>query len=153
MKTRLTKTRCDLGLLLGASTAAMCCAASAETAVVRIGYPQGDKDVRYEMRTVELEKTGEASCRFVMHKADIPRDAKWVEVVPAFMTARKGDDGYWMQARGTYGRFDRDDGCYDTWRQLMPVYAVKRGATLWYAHVKTWRFNYDFVTTAKGGAY
>ena len=30
-------------------------AARAETAIVRIGYPQGAKGVRYETRTVELE--------------------------------------------------------------------------------------------------
>jgi len=125
----------------------------AETASVRIGYPQGPKGVRYETRTVELAKTGDASWRFVMPKAEIPKNAKCVEVVPSFLTARKGDDGYWMQARGTYGRFDKDDGTYVKAHQLMPVFGVKRGASLWYGHVKTWRFTYEFVTTAKNGAY
>ena len=125
----------------------------AETASVRIGYPQGPKGVRYETRTVELEKTGDASWRFVMPKAEIPKNAKCVEVVPSFFTARKGDDGYWMQARGTYGLFDKDDGTYVKAVQLMPIFGVKRGASLWYGHVKTWRFTYEFVTTAKKGAY
>ena len=133
--------------------AAFALAGRAETACVRIGYPEGDKDVRYETRTVELEKTGEASWRFILPKAEIPRDAKCVEVVPSFMTARKGDDGYWMQARGTYGRFDKEDGTYVKPQQLMPIFGVKRGGSLWYAHVKKWRFTYDFVTTAKKGTY
>ena len=72
---------------------ALTCAGLAETASVRIGYPQAPKGVRYETRTVELEKTGDASWRFVMPRAEIPKDAKCVEVVPSLMTARKGDDG------------------------------------------------------------
>ena len=132
---------------------ALACTGLAETVSVRIGYPQGPEGVRYETRTVELERTGDASWRFVMPMAEIPKDARCVEVVPAFMTARKGEDGWWMQARGTYGLFDKDEGEYSVGRQLMPVYAVKKGEALWYAHVKTWRFNYDFVTTAKDGRY
>lgn len=125
----------------------------AETAVVRIGYPKGLKGVRYETRSVELEKTGDASWRFSMPKSEIPRDARYVEVVPSFMTAQKGDDGYWLQARGTYGLFDKDDGAYVKRTLLMPVFGVKKGSSLWYGHVKTWRFTYDFVTTAKKGSY
>ncbi len=147
MKTELTR-----AVMLSA-TALLCLATFAETAEVRIAYGTSAKAGRVERRTVELEKTGDASWRFTMPKADIPKDAKCVEVVPSFFKSRKGDDGYWMQARGTYGLFDKDEGEYIDWRQLMPVHAVKKGDSLWYAHVKTWRFNYDFVTTAKGGAY
>ena len=132
-----------------AALAGMCWA---ESALLRIGYPQA-KGLRYETRTVELEKTGDASWRFTLPKAEIPKDAKYVEVLPSFFTARKGDDGYWMQARGTYGLFDKDDGIYVRPAQLMPVFGVKKGGSLWYAHVKTWRFTYAFVTTAKKGAY
>ena len=132
-----------------AALAGMCWA---ESALLRIGYPQA-KGLRYETRTVELEKTGDASWRFVMPKGEIPKDAKYVEVVPNFFTARKGDDGYWMQARGTYGLFDKDDGIYVRPAQLMPVFGVKKGGSLWYGHVKTWRFTYAFVTKAKKGAY
>ena len=103
--------------------AALALAGRAETATVRIGYPQGTKGMRYETRTVDLEKTGDASWRFVMPKAEIPKNAKYVEVVPSFFTAQKGDDGYWMQARGTYGLFDKDDGIYVRPAQLMPVSA------------------------------
>ena len=131
---------------------ALACAGWAESALLRIGYPQA-KGLRYETRTVELEKTGDASWRFVMPKAEIPKDAKFVEVVPNFFMARKGDDGYWMQARGTYGLFDKDDGIYVRPAQLMPVFGVKKGSSLWYGHVKTWRFTYAFVTKAKKGAY
>ena len=76
-----------------------------------------------------------------------------MEVIPGFMRAQKGDPGYWIQARGTFGRFDQDDGLYVKERQLMPVFGVKKGDTLWYAHVKSWRFGYDFTVRAKDGAY
>ena len=138
---------------IGVTVVMACGMACAETAVVRIGYPEGAKGVRYETRTVELKKTGEVSWRFTLPKAEIPRNAKCVEIVPSFMTARKGDDGYWMQARGTYGLFDKEDGTYVKSRQLMPIFGLKRGSSLWYGHVKTWRFSYDFVATAKKGAY
>ena len=135
------------------AVASICLAAFAEKAEVRIVHGTAEKKDRVEKRTVELEKTGDASWRFVMPKAEIPKDAKCVEVVPSFFTARKGDDGYWMQARGTYGLFDKEDGTYVKAQQLMPVFGVKKGASLWYAHVKKWRFTYEFVTTAKEGAY
>ena len=125
----------------------------AEMAALRIAWGDAASPARVETRSLELERLGDAHCRAVVPKGAIPPDACFVEIVPPFMTAKKGDEGWWMQARGTYGLFDRDDGSYVVNRQLMPVFAVRRGGTLWYAHVKTWRFNYDFVTTAKGGAY
>lgn len=141
--------RCAI-LLASVFTAA---AVMAETAEVRILWGSPRKIVRTERRTIELEKTGEDAFRAVVPKTDIPSDAFAVDVVPSFMTARKGDAGYWIQARGTYGLFDKDDGDYAQERQLMPVFGVKKGDALWYGHVKTWRFDYDFRTTARKGAY
>ena len=145
MKTKL--------MLVLAAMAAMMEVALAESACVRIGYTEGKKVVRTETRTVELEKLSDAKFRFTLPKEQIPVDAAWVEVVPAFMSAKKGDAGYWLQARGTYGLFDKDEGTYVKSRQLMPIYGVKKGDALWYGHVKTWRFTYDFVTTARKGVY
>ena len=129
------------------------CTVFAETAQLVISWGDVNKPKREEVRTIELEKTGDSCLRAVVPKGEIPSDAASVSIIPAFMTARKGEDGWWMQARGTYGFFDKDEGEYSVGRQLMPVYAVKKGEALWYAHVKTWRFNYDFVTTAKDGRY
>ena len=123
----------------------MCGAVFAETAQFRISWGNANEPEREELRTIELKRIGESHLRAVVPKDEIPADATCVSIVPSFMTARKGDAGWWMQARGTYGCFDKSNGRYDMWRQLMPVFAVKRGDMLWYAHVKTWRFNYDFV--------
>ena len=125
----------------------------AEAAEVRIRRGTPKKTTRVETRAVDLQPLAGGGLRFTLPKGEIPADAWSVEVVPPFMRARKGDDGYWIQARGTYGRLDQDDGAYVKDRQLMPVFGLKRGDTLWYGHVKTWRFDYDFVTVAQKGAY
>ena len=140
-----------VALLLGALLAGG--AAFAETADVRIAWGTPKKTTRTETRVVELQPLAGGSWRFCLPKEQIPADAWCVEVVPPFMRSQKGDAGYWIQARGTYGRFDQDDGVYAKERQLMPIYGVKKGETLWYGHVKTWRFDYDFVTEATKGAY
>ena len=139
-------------VLIGMAVVAF--AAGAETAEVRILKGENAKKAKVaETRTVELEKTADGAWRFTMAKDAIPADAFAVEVVPSFMTAKKGDAGYWLQARGTYGKFDKDNGTYSKGRQLMPVFGVKKDDSLWYGHVKTWRFNYDFMTVAKNGSY
>jgi len=133
--------------------AAATCVSVAETADVRIIFGSRSKIDRQERRQVELEKVSDSCYRLRLAKGDIPPDAYAVDVVPSFMKAQKGEAGYWLQARGTYGRFDRDDGTYVRDRQLMPIYGVKRGDSLWYGHVQTWRFDYDFMTVAKKGSY
>ena len=135
------------------TVATTCCIAFADVAQLRIAWGEADNPEREELRSLELERIGSSHFRAVVRKSDIPADATTVSIVVPFMTARRGDEGWWMQARGTYGKFDKADGRYVVRRQLMPVFAVKKGKEVWYAHVKTWRFNYDFVTTAKNGEY
>ena len=132
---------------------AMTLIAGAEQAEVRILWGSPKEIARTASRRVELEKLPDGGLRATVRKEEIPADAFAVEVVPDFMKAQKGDPGYWIQARGTYGAFDRDDGVYAKGRQLMPVFGLKRGDGLWWGHVKTWRFDYDFMTVAKQGAY
>ena len=122
-------------------------------ATIRILWGDPDNPSRTETRTVAPEQPGDFALRVVVQKGSIPADATCVEIVPPFMKDRKGDDGYWMDGRGDYGRFDKDDGCFCRKSEVMPLYAVKKGAVLWFAHVRTWRFNYDFVTRAENGAY
>lgn len=125
----------------------------AETAEVRIRWGSPKKATRTESRTVELAKLPDGGFRFMLPREQIPADAWCVQVIPEFMRAKKGDEGYWIQARGTYGLFDKDDGVYAKGRQLMPVYGLKKGGTLWYGHVKTWRFDYEFTAKAEKGQY
>ncbi len=125
----------------------------AETAEVRFHWGAPQKPRKIESKIVELQKLPDGGFRFSFPKEQIPADATSVLVIPEFMRAKTGDPGYWIQARGTYGLFDEQDGYYAKSRQLMPVFGVKKGDALWYGHVKTWRFDYDFTASAKKGDY
>ncbi|MBR2351461.1 MAG: hypothetical protein IKA70_00805 [Alistipes sp.] len=48
-----------------------------------------------------------------------------------------------MNCRGVYGHFDRDNGSYRKSKNILPIYALKRGSTLWWGHVKQWRPTLD----------
>ena len=105
-------------------------------------------------RPVELERIADDHYRFTLAKEEIAGDVEWVDVIPAFMTAKKGEDGYWIDARGAYGRFDRDEGSYANDRAgWMPIFGLKRGSTLWYGQVMKWRCDYRFRAEAKDGRY
>ena len=121
-----------------------------ETATVRRHY-QGKA---VEESRVALTKVGDSHYRFTMRKEDIGEDVKWIDVIPDFMTAKKGDDGYWINARGAYGTFTLDNGDYANDRSgFMPIFALKRGDTLWYGQVMQWRCDYRFRAVAKNGKY
>lgn len=127
--------------------------AAEQSAAVRFVWTAGGKVCRSETRYIELSAAEDGTWRFVLPKNEIPDDVSSIEVVPAFMCAKKGDAGYWIDGRGVYGGFDRDAGIYRKDRQVMPVFGVKRGNAMWYAHVKTWRFDYDFTVAATNGEY
>ena len=129
------------------------CAGLADTAQLRILWGDTKKPSRTESRSIDMVHTDAADFRVTVPKGEIPSDATCVEIVPPFMKARKDNDGYWLEGRGNYGFFDKASGSVIAARQVMPIYAMKKGGTMWYAHVKTWRFNYDFVTMAKDGEY
>ena len=129
------------------------CAGLADTAQLRILWGDTKNPSRTESRSIDMVRTDAADFRVTVPKGEIPSDATCVEIVPPFMKARKDNDGYWLDGRGNYGFFDKASGSVRAARQVMPIYAMKKGGTMWYAHVKTWRFNYDFVTMAKDGEY
>ena len=95
----------------------------------------------------------EDGLRLTIPKEHIADDVWGVEVVPSFMRAKKGDNGYWMDARGLYGLFDKDNGVYRKTNQQMPIYLFKRGEVLWWGHIKKWRFDYQNCVRATNGEY
>jgi hypothetical protein len=124
--------------------------ASAEDVLVRLNL--GNGKVRAEQ--ISLERVSPSHFRFTYPKNRIADDVVSIDVIPDFMTARKGDEGYWIDARGAYGRFEKDEGCYANDRAgWMPIFALKRGDALWYGQVSGWRCDYRFNAVAKGGRY
>ena len=121
----------------------------AEDALVRLNLEDGGT----RTERVALAEVAPAHVRFAYPKERIAEDVVSIDVVPDFMTARTGDEGYWVDARGAYGRFEMDDGEYSTTRAWTPVFAMKRGGSLWYGHVTGWRYDFRFHAAAKGGRY
>lgn len=120
---------------------------------VRFLYGSSTKaEGKAKVATYKTSKTSEG-IRLRIPKEDIDENIWAVEVIPTFMKAQKGDDGYWMSGRGTYGNFDKDNGEFIKSQMVTPIYAVKKGKTLWYGHVKQWRFDYDFIARATDGKY
>lgn len=108
------------------------------------------------MRTeqIEMSEVSPTQLRFTYPKERIADDVESIDVVPGFMTAKKDDDGYWIDARGAYGRFNRASGEYANDRAgWMPIFGLKKGATLWYGQVMKWRCDYKFRADASNGVY
>ena len=124
-----------------------------QTAEVRLIWADGAKVCRIETRQIEMTALDSGALRFTLPKNEIPSDVSRVEVVPGFMRAKKGEEGYWIDGRGVYGEFGREKGVYRKDRQVMPVFGVKRGDSMWCARVKKWRFDYDFMVAATNGEY
>ena len=121
--------------------------AGAQSVAVRFlkGKPFGSaSEAAPENVTVKkyrLKKTDDG-LRLTIPKEDISDKVWGVEVVPSFMKAEKGDEGYWMNGRGVYGLYDKEEGSFYKQRSVTPIYAMKKGDTLWYGYVKNWRFDY-----------
>ena len=91
--------------------------AQAQSVEVRFlkGKPFGKADLPAQENIItkkyRLKKTSEG-LRLTIPKEDITPDIWGVEVLPSFMTANKGDDGYWMNGRGVYGLYDKEEGSF-----------------------------------------
>lgn len=90
-----------------------CCALC--SVEMRLSMPDGTV-VTNDASLVQL---ADGTLRFKMAAADVPSVAVWLEVLPAFMTARAGKPGFWVLPDGRYGTFrnveiagiDPFDGC------------------------------------------
>ena len=99
--------------------------------------PISDGENRVVTRNYKLTKHAEGM-RLTIPKEHIADEVWGIEVIPSFMKAKRGDEGYWMSARGMYGLFDKDNGGYRSIKSVMPIYAMKRGDNLWWRQVKKW---------------
>ena len=114
--------------------------------------PVSNGENKVVVRTYKLTKSADGM-RLTIPKEHIADDVWAVEVIPSFMKAKRGDEGYWINARGVYGHFDKENGDYFNKRLQMPIYAFKRGETMWWGHIKKWRFDYQSIVRATNGEY
>ena len=129
--------------------AAFASSLSGETVNVRTTYMDG----KTEVKTVELQKISESLERLDIPKSELADNVKFIDVIPNFATAKKGDEGYWIHARGTYGNFDKENGKHSMDRQVIPVWGVKTADKTFWANVTSCRFDYSFNVEVKNGKY
>lgn len=134
-------------LYLIALALAVACAPKTEVSLVwHLGSESCDSTV---VQTVSLPRSGE----FFLAREDIRQDAWSLDVIADFMTARTGDEGWWMDGRGVYGEFTRENGHNSWWRSHTPLMALNRSGKTMAAHILTYRFDYDFNVRAEDGIY
>ena len=138
-----------VGVLAVALAAAGAIAETAELRIIR--KTKAGRVV--ERAAAELERVDARILRFTYPKAKVSDDVLRLEVVPAFMRANVGDDGYWFQGRGVWGSFRPQVGTNFWTRLQTPVFGLKRGDRLWYAHMKTYRFDFEFRVAATAAGY
>ena len=149
-KNRLDEHGRVTGALLCVALTLSAAASFGEEALVRINLANGES----RTERIEMQSVSPTQLRFSYPKERIAADAVSVDVIPDFMTARRGDEGYWIDGRGAYGLFDRDDGEYSNDRPgWTPIFGMKKGGTLWYGQVVKWRSDYWFRADAKDGEY
>ena len=119
-----------------------------EQGFVRIWWEGGRK----ERRTVKAERQPDGAWRYRVMTRDIPRDCRWIDVVPSAAETPKCD-GYWVAGDQRWGRLDRDEGALIGNRQYMPIFGLKTPGICWVCIVKGLRLEYDLRVAAAKGTY
>ncbi len=141
------------GISLKCFTVAVCSFLAAESLISSpVLIRQTNNDGTVSERKIDSRELGGGLERITIKKESLA-DVAYVDVIPDFARAKKGDDGYWVDGRGWYGRFDRDNGEFCYIRSFMPIFGMKKADKTFWAVVKTYRFNYDFRVDVKDGNY
>lgn len=126
-----------------------CLVTLGEEVVLRFTYDNGNE----VCRKVDLENISDSTRRLTVSKDELGTNIKWVDVLPVFAAAKKGDNGYWIHGRGTYGNFDKDEGSYLMAQQAIPIWGMKTDAVTFWANMRTYRFDYKFNVHVRNGVY
>ena len=118
---------------------------------VKLNYKY--KNQKYETKVVALEKISDDTERLVIKKESIPADVLHIDVIHPDAIVPVGTQGWWTYARGAYGKFDKPKGVYIHNLSSLPLFAIKTDKTAFWAHIKTFRFNYDFCVLSNDGIY
>ena len=82
-------------------------------------------DGRVEKKTAPLVQDGSIQ-RFRWKRSELPAGLKWVEVMPDFATAQKGEPGYFVMPNGEIGTYHEQDGERTAGQYMpMPVFGMK----------------------------
>lgn len=148
-RTRLLPRALALGAALACAAAARA-DAGLERGFVRIWKENGEK-IRIPQAA---ERMPDGAWRYRLATKDIPRKAKWVDVVPdAAVTPRC--DGYWVAGDNRYGRLDREAGTFQSARGhlQMPIFGLKTPDRCWVGVVKGLRLEFILNLAVARGVY
>lgn len=120
-----------------------------ESVNIRTTYMDGKTDVK----KVSLDKISDSQERLKISKESLGEDIKYIDVIPNFCKAKKGDPGYWVHARGIYGNFDKENGEFSSSMAQIPIWGIKTADKTFWANVISYRFDYSFNVVVKGGKY
>ena len=126
----------------------ICSEALAETATVVTTDQQGATT----KQTYPLKSVGKDVLRLAIPLKEITPNAKYLDIQADFATAKKGDEGYWVFARGVYGTFRLDKGSIRN-SPLMPIYGMKTSARTFVAIVNGMNYEYKVHVEVAGGVY
>ena len=107
-------------------------------------------------RPVTLSALPNDGWRYKLPADKLSPTATWTELtVPAFLSARTGEEGWWVLPDGRYGTFTRTDGVCDTIAGRMPMpfagFSSPRGC--WMAIFRGLPFDGSFCIRATNGVY
>ena len=141
-------------MLAGVLLVADFCHGEAMNAEVRL-LRREKRDLRViSCASTELTPLAGGGWRYTLPKANLP-PADVVEIAVPFLTARKGDAGFWVLPDGRMGAFTRDNGeCrIRNCRIPLPFAGFKSPRGSWMAIVRGLRFQCDFGVAATNGLY
>ena len=122
----------------------------ATTADVTCTYTDG----HVEKKTMPLLREGTVE-RFRWKASEIPKGVKYVDVLPAFATAKTGEEGYFVMPNGFLGSFREQNGemLGGGLVMIMPIFGMKTTSVAFVAIVTGMPYEFDLVARARQGRY
>ena len=122
----------------------------ATTADVTCTYTDG----HVEKKTMPLRREGTVE-HFRWKASEIPKGVKYVDVLPAFATAKTGEDGYFVMPNGFLGSFREQNGemLGGGMVMIMPIFGMKTTSVAFVAIVTGMPYEFDLVARARQGRY
>ena len=149
MKNKKTMSRTwILTVALSGAAAALWANPRFEQGVLRITPGDGKP---CQQRRIQATREPDGAYRYRVPTADIPREARTLDVIPDVAAYISKGPGYWVSGDYRWGRFDRDAGELEIRESHLPIFGVKRDAYAFVAIVKGLRLEYSLKVVAEKG--
>ncbi len=110
-------------------------------------------DKNWSTKTIQLKQVRQNVWRAQIPIAEIPNNAKLVNVVYQNAVAKKGEDGYFVLGDNRLGHFTKDNGTLISWKFFMPIYGMKTPRGTFVAIIKGLKDECGIEVSVKKGEY